>query len=189
VVSAGVALLVLRRACLSSRYERASMDVCMLFLFKSPDWREVSDRLCDVDATWGSHSLTGLAVLEQLSTTIVCFFADGSEEFTAMTTVAMRSFLFHTPRIACGLLTHDRATRDRVMSALPPDALSRVVCKFTSQHGHLDGPWNATKFKLDLIQFATSNAHFTIVVWLDSDTLCFNDMTPFISYFIKQTVR
>jgi hypothetical protein len=124
-----------------------------------------------------------------LSTTIVCFFADGSEEFTAMTTVALRSFLFHTPNIAAGLLTHDRQTRDRVLSALPPEHLSRVVARLTSPHGHLDGPWNATKFKLDLLQFVSESAHFTIVVWLDSDTLVFNDMTPFISHFIKQQVR
>jgi hypothetical protein len=121
--------------------------------------------------------------LESLRSTIVCYFADGSEEFTVMTAVAVRSFLQHTPLIHVGLLTPDRATRDRIMSALPPSELGRVECRITNPRGHLSVRWNATQFKLDIQQWLQS--HYDTFVWMDSDTLVFDDLTPFLLRFIK----
>jgi hypothetical protein len=114
---------------------------------------------------------------------VVCYFADGSEEFTVMTAVALRSFLLHTPLIHAGLLTPDRATRDRILAALPPSELGRVECRLTDSRGHLAARWNATQFKLDIQQWAHS--HYDTFVWMDSDTLVFDDLTPFLLRFIK----
>jgi len=122
--------------------------------------------------------------LQQLHDTIVCYFADGSDEFTTMTSIAIRSFLIHTPELAVGLLTPNVETRDRVLSALPAAHLGRVICKQTTLTGHLKVSWNATQFKLDILKFTQDR--FSTIVWMDSDTLVHNDITDFLVQFIKQ---
>ena len=72
------------------------------------DARGISDRQFEVRRRPPARrpcSVLRLSWQQALRSVIVCYYADGSEEFTAMTAVAVRSFLLHTPDVAVGLLT------------------------------------------------------------------------------------
>lgn len=117
---------------------------------------------------------------EALEAIIVCFFADGTEKYNSMTIYAMKTFMENTPKITVGLLTHDRQTKDYVMKNLPREYHHRIVHQFTSNE-HIK-KWNPTQYKLDLVKFDMSG--FDYIFWIDSDTICFADLTPFLMMFV-----
>lgn len=75
----------------------------------------------------------------------------------ACSTYAVKTFLRSTPEVFVGLLTHDDATRDFILEAVPEFQRFRVLCKKTSPHEHIPN-WNQTQYKLDIIQFAQDKA-------------------------------
>lgn len=113
---------------------------------------------------------------------IVCFFADGSEKYTQMTTIAIASFLDKTPRIKVGLLTHDEDVRNKVLDRLDKTHHWRILWHKTSDTPHLQN-WNPTQYKLDIAKF-TENG-FECIFWMDSDTLTYGDMTQFLLRFAE----
>lgn len=117
---------------------------------------------------------------EVLEAIIVCFFADGSEKYTSMTTHAIKTFLEATPKLTVGLLTHDRPCKDLVMKNLPKEHHHRIIHQFTSTTEHIK-KWNQTQFKLDLTKFDAVG--FDYIMWVDSDTITYADLTPFFFDF------
>lgn len=113
--------------------------------------------------------------------TIVCFFADGSEKYTAMTVSAMKTFLENTPLIRAGLLTHTDDVRDRVLSGIPQHFHDRIKHKRTSQTPHFAN-WNPTQYKLDIKFFAPE---YKTIFWMDSDSIVVGDMTDFLLDFAR----
>jgi len=113
---------------------------------------------------------------------IVCFFADGSDKYTEMTTMAIASFLDKTPNIKVGLLTHDSETHSRVLSNIDPRHHARIVWRQTSEVPHLLN-WNPTQYKLDIAKFVADG--FENIFWMDSDTLTYEDMTHFLLRFAE----
>jgi len=119
---------------------------------------------------------------EHLDQIIVCFFADGSEKYTQMTTMAISSFLDKTPRVKVGLLTHEGDIRDRVFERIDRIHHPRILWRQTSETPHLVN-WNPTQYKLDIAKFAQDG--FECIFWMDSDTLTYGDMTQFLLRFAE----
>lgn len=118
---------------------------------------------------------------DHLSSTIVCFFADGTERYTSMTTIALTTFLSSTPGAWAGILTHDRLTRDKIMASVPPEHHYRVRHQYTSPTPHFQN-WNPTQYKLDIEKFADE---FDTIFWMDSDTITTRDLRRFLLDFVE----
>lgn len=110
---------------------------------------------------------------------IVVFFADGSARYNEMTAYALRTFIDATPRIMVGLLARDQQTSDAIVSTLAPSQRHRVLPKLISAKPYF-ADWNPTQYKLDIAKYAEA---FETIFWVDSDTITFGDMTPFLMTF------
>lgn len=97
-----------------------------------------------------------------------------------MTIHAMRTFLECTPRLTVGLLTHDRICKDLVIKSIPREYHHRIVHQFTSTVEHIK-KWNPTQYKLDLVKFDAVG--FDYIMWIDSDTITYGDLTTFFVDF------
>jgi hypothetical protein len=119
-----------------------------------------------------------------LHSSIVCYFADGSIRYTNMTINAINSFLRSTPEIMVGLLVHDDDTRDKVMSCIAKGYHYRILCKHTSRTPHFND-WNPTQYKLDILTFLDHG--FDEIYWIDSDTVVYHDLTPYLVEFRRSS--
>jgi len=81
-----------------------------------------------------------------------------------------------------GLLTHDEEIRSKVLSRLEKFHHSRIFWHKTSENPYLHH-WNPTQYKLDIAKFADDG--FESIFWMDSDTLTYGDMTPFLLRFAE----
>ncbi|CAF0982379.1 unnamed protein product [Rotaria sp. Silwood1] len=111
---------------------------------------------------------------------IVCYFADGSTRYTNMTINAINSFLRTIPQIMVGLLIKDNDTRDHVMSCIAKTYHYRILCKHTPKTSHFND-WNPTQYKLDILKFLDHG--FDEIYWMDSDTIVYQDLTPYLEEF------
>jgi hypothetical protein len=115
-----------------------------------------------------------------LLSSIVCYFADGSTRYTNMTINAINSFLRSTPEVMVDLLVHNDETRDRVMSCIVKSYHYRILCKYTSKTPHFN-EWNSIQYKLDILTFLDHG--FDEIYWMDSDTIAYQDLTPYLEDF------
>lgn len=117
----------------------------------------------------------------EAKSTIVCFFADGSDKYTGMTIHALKTFLENTPVVNAGLLTHTAEVANRVLEAIPSQYHNRIHTRRTSSKPHFEN-WNPTQFKLDIQTFKDD---FTTIFWMDSDSIVIGDMTDFLLDFAR----
>ncbi|CAF1294794.1 unnamed protein product [Didymodactylos carnosus] len=115
---------------------------------------------------------------------IICYLADGSEQYTTMTINATNSLLKVTPHIMIGILVMDDDTKIVMMNNIDRKYHYRVICKRTSK-SPLIKDWNPTQYKLDIIKF--SHDGFQEVYWMDSDTIVYKDMTSSLYAFRLST--
>lgn len=115
-----------------------------------------------------------------IPSSIVCFLADGSEKYTNMTINAMNSFLKVTPHVTIGLLLMNFETKGIILNQIDRMYHSRIICKRVSK-SELIPNWNPTQFKMDIIKFASDG--FQEIFWMDSDTICYKDMTSVLYDF------
>jgi len=118
-----------------------------------------------------------------LDSIIVCFFCDGSQKYTHMTTHSVSTFLKHTPKIKVGILhhAHDNQVRNTMLNAIPSEHHHRIIWKHVQSVPHFQN-WNPTQYKLDIQQFTVSG-EFSTIFWFDSDTITVADVTPFLLKF------
>lgn len=154
---------------------------------------------CQKDALsrWGTlppaRSPAWLSILEKLqvpekgnrdllTTAVVCFFADGSERYTRMTIIAMKTFMIKNNAVVIGLLVHDDETTNRIFAAIETRLHYRIIVKKTRPPSFPN--WNPTQYKLDIEQFTDE---FDYIFWCDSDTLttspCFSTHSGDFSAF------
>jgi len=117
----------------------------------------------------------------EAKSTIVCFFADGSDKYTGMTIHALKTFLENTPVVNAGLLTHTTEIANRVIEAIPAQYHNRIQTRSTSSKPHFEN-WNPTQYKLDIQKFKDD---FTTIFWMDSDSIVIGDMTDFLLDFAR----
>ncbi len=116
-----------------------------------------------------------------IGSAIVCFFADGTQKYNKMTSLAIRTFLINTPKIYVGLLTHSEDVYESIIKELPNEHTHRIIHKKTS-NPYFEN-WNPTQYKLDVQLFLEDG--FNTIFWIDSDTLCYADMTSFLQAFVQ----
>ncbi|CAF3443481.1 unnamed protein product [Rotaria sp. Silwood1] len=115
-----------------------------------------------------------------LLSSIVCYFTDGSTRYTNMTINTINSFLRTTPQIMVGLLIKDNDTRGHVMSCIAKTYPYRILCKHTSKTSHFND-WNPTQYKFNILKFLDHG--FDEIYWMDSDTIVYQDLTPYLEEF------
>eukprot|EP01102_Stenamoeba_stenopodia_P002945 TRINITY_DN12881_c0_g1_i1.p1 TRINITY_DN12881_c0_g1~~TRINITY_DN12881_c0_g1_i1.p1 ORF type:complete len:448 (-),score=100.96 TRINITY_DN12881_c0_g1_i1:55-1398(-) len=117
----------------------------------------------------------------EAKSTVVCFFADGSDKYTDMTIHALKTFLENTPVVSAGLLTHSAEIEKRVVDAIPSQYRNRIHTRRTSSKPYFEN-WNPTQYKLDIQKFKDD---FTTIFWMDSDSIVIGDMTDFLLDFAR----
>ncbi|CAF1286841.1 unnamed protein product [Adineta ricciae] len=118
--------------------------------------------------------------LYKVPSTIVCFFADGTERYTTMTINSINSFLASTPNVMVGLLVMNEDTKSLVLNNIGRQYHYRILCKSISSSPILKD-WNLTQYKLDIIKFSYDG--FEEIYWMDSDTVIYNNMTSSLHDF------
>lgn len=116
---------------------------------------------------------------------IACFMIDGSDRYTNMTINAINSFLRATPEMHAGVLVPPTWGVSIFATRVVPRLIApeRVIFKNWSQHF---AQWNPTQYKLDIIQFAED---YDVVLWLDSDTVVYDDLRPLLFAFYKSPAK
>lgn len=116
---------------------------------------------------------------------IACFMIDGSDRYTAMTINAINSFLKATPEMHAGVLVPPSWGLSIFATRVVPQLIApeRVIFKKWGQHF---SQWNPTQYKLDIIQFADE---YDVVLWLDSDTIVYDDLRPLLFAFYKSPAK
>jgi len=116
---------------------------------------------------------------------IACFMIDGSDRYTAMTINAINSFLKSTPEMHAGVLVPPSWGLSIFATRVVPQLIApeRVIFKKWGQHF---AQWNPTQYKLDILQFADE---YDVVLWLDSDTIVYDDLRPLLFAFYKSPAK
>jgi hypothetical protein len=116
---------------------------------------------------------------------IACFIIDGSDRYTGMTINAINSFLKSTPEMHAGVLVPPSWGVSIFATRIVPHLIApeRVIFKHWSQHFAF---WNPTQYKLDIIQFADD---YDVILWLDSDTIVYDDLRPLLFAFYKSPAK
>jgi hypothetical protein len=116
---------------------------------------------------------------------IACFMIDGSDRYTAMTINAINSFLKATPEMHAGVLVPPSWGLSIFATRVVPQLVApeRVIFKKWGQHF---AQWNPTQYKLDILQFADE---YDVVLWLDSDTIVYDDLRPLLFAFYKSPAK
>jgi len=116
---------------------------------------------------------------------IACFMIDGSDRYTAMTINAINSFLKATPEMHAGILVPPSWGLSIFATRVVPQLVApeRVIFKKWGQHF---AQWNPTQYKLDILQFADE---YDVVLWLDSDTIVYDDLRPLLFAFYKSPAK
>lgn len=112
---------------------------------------------------------------QELRDVVVCYMMDGSEKYTPMTVNAISSLQNVSPGVNIGIITSDIDFAQQALREIPDPANITYMPKMTHW-----AEWNATQHKLDLAQFADK---FRTIIWMDSDTLVYRDIRPFLIDF------